>query len=300
MKLLITGSLQASEKDLEAVAALGHEIVLHPDERVPVEHPEEFEGAVCNSIFHYTSHEGFTRLKYLQITSAGYDRVPMEWVRERGIALHNADGVYSPAMAEWTVMRILEHLKHVPQGFRNQLAARHKKDWKWQELTGKNILMAGFGAYGRETAKRLKPFGAHLTVVNRSLKEDANVDAFYTLDRFPELLPEADILILALAHTPQTHHMLGDAALQSMKPGSFLINAARGGLIDESALIRALQEGPLAGAALDVYETEPLAPESPLWTLENVLLSPHNSFVGDHDHERMMRVVLGNLRDFKE
>lgn len=299
MKLLVTGSLGATEKDLEALAALGHEIVLHPDERVPVEHPEQFEGAVCNSIFHYTTHEGFTHLKYLQITSAGYDRVPMEWVRKRGITLHNADGVYSPAMAEWTVMRILELLKHVPQGFRNQLAARHKKDWKWQELTGKNVLLAGFGAYGREVVKRLRPFGARLTVVNRSRKEDANVDDFCTLDKFPELLPQADILILALAHSPQTHHILDDAALMSMKPGSYLVNAARGGLIDESALLRALREGPLAGAALDVYETEPLAPESPLWTLENVLLSPHNSFVGDHDHERMMQVVIRNLKAFQ-
>ncbi|MBO4839172.1 MAG: D-2-hydroxyacid dehydrogenase [Lachnospiraceae bacterium] len=299
MKLLVTGSLGATEKDLEALAALGHEIVLHPDERVPVEDPERFDGAVCNSLFHYTTHEGFTNLRYLQITSAGYDRVPMDWVRARGITVHNANGVYSPAMAEWTIMRILELLKHVPQGFRNQLAARHKKDWKWQELTGKNVLLAGFGAYGREIAKRLKPFGARLTVVNRSLKEDANVDEFCTLDKFPELLPQADILILALAHSPQTHHILDDAALQSMKPGSYLINAARGGLIDEPALLRALQEGPLAGAALDVYETEPLAPESPLWTLENVLLSPHNSFVGDHDHERMMQVVIGNLKAFQ-
>ncbi|MBQ6076204.1 MAG: D-2-hydroxyacid dehydrogenase [Lachnospiraceae bacterium] len=300
MKLLVTGSLGATEKDLEALAALGHEIVLHPDERVPVEHPEQFEGAVCNSIFHYTTHEGFTNLRYLQITSAGYDRVPMEWVRKRGITLHNADGVYSPAMAEWTVMRILELLKHVPQGFRNQLAARHKKDWKWGELTGKNVLLAGFGAYGREVAKLLRPFGARLTVVNRSRKEDANVDDFRTLDKFPELLPQADILILALAHSPQTHHILDDAALKSMKLGSYLVNAARGGLIDESALLQALREGPLAGAALDVYETEPLAPESPLWTLENVLLSPHNSFVGDHDHERMMQVVIGNLKAFRE
>ena len=165
--------------------------------------------------------------------------------------------------------------------------------------TEKNVLLAGFGAYGREVAKRLRPFVARLTVVNRSRKEDANVDEFRTLDKFPELLPQADILILALAHSPQTHHILDDAALKSMKPGSYLVNAARGGLIDESALLRALREGPLAGAALDVYEAEPLAPESPLWTLENVLLSPHNSFVGDHDHERMMQVVIGNLKAFQ-
>ena len=296
MKLLVTGSLSATEEDLVAIQALGHEVTHHPDERVPVEHPEEFEGAICNSLFHYTTHEGFTNLKYLQITTAGYDRVPMDWVKENGIALYNADGVYSPPMAEWTIMRILELLKHVPSGFRYQLGALHKKDWNWQELTAKEVLLVGFGAYGREIAKRLKPFGAHLTVLNRTIKEDPNVDAFYSLEKLPELLPQADILILAIGHTPETHHLLDAAALQSMKPGSLLINAARGGLIDEPALIEALKEGPLAGAALDVYETEPLPPESPLWQLENVLLSPHNSFAGDFNHERMMEVVLRNLK----
>ena len=300
MKLLVTGSLGASQQDIEAIKALGHDIILHPDERIPVEDPETFEGAICNSIFHYTGWEGFTKLRYLQITSAGYDRVPSSFLNNPGITLHNADGVYAPAMAEWTIMRILELLKHVPQGFRHQLAAEYKKDWKWQELTNKNILMAGFGAYGREVARRLKPFGSRLTVVNRSLKEDPHVDAFYPLSRFKELLPQADILILALGLMPDTRHLLDEEALKSMKPGSLLINAARGGLIHEAALVQSLEKGPLAGAALDVYETEPLLPESPLWQLNNVLLSPHNSFVGDHNHERMMTVVLKHLRQYDE
>ena len=300
MKLLVTGSLGAGAEDLEQLRALGHEITLHPDERIPVQDPAQYEGIIGNSLFHYTGHEGFSSLRYLQITSAGYDRVPAAFMNNPGIQLHNADGVYSPAMAEWTIMRILELLKHVPQGFRSQLAGEYKKDWKWQELTGKNILLAGFGAYGRELAGRLKPFGACLTVVNRSPKEDANVDVFYPLSRFRELLPKADILILALGLSPETHHMLDAEALRSMKPGSLLINAARGGLIDEDALIHSLKNGPLSGAALDVYETEPLPPESPLWQLENVLLSPHNSFMGDRNHERMMAVVIRNLKQFEK
>lgn len=296
MKLLVTGSLGASPEDLEAIRALGHEVTLHPDERIPVEHPEAFEGAICNSIFHYTTHEGFTGLKHLQITSAGYDRVPLDWVKEKGIRLFNAGGAYAPPMAEWTLMRILEFLKHVPQGFRNQLAGEYKKDRNWQELGEKSVLLLGFGAYGREIAKRLKPFGAHLTVLNRTVRQDPHVDAFYPLEKLPELLPQADILILAIGHSPETHHILNEKALQSMKPGSLLINAARGGLIDEPALINALQKGPLAGAALDVFETEPLPADSPLWKLDNVLISPHNSFSGEWNHKRMMEVVLRNLQ----
>ena len=300
MKLLVTGSLAATQEDLEALRALGHEITLHPDERIPVEHPEQFEGAICNSLFHYTSHEGFNNLRFLQITSAGYDRVPLDWVRQQGIRLYNVDGAYAPPMAEWTLMRILELLKMVPLFFRQQLAGVYQKNRQWQELWGKEVLLVGYGAYGREIVKRLKPFGPRITVVNRTQKEDADVDAFLPLDQLPRLLPEADILILAVGLNPQTLHLINEEALQSMKPGSLLINAARGKLIDEEALIRALRKGPLGGAALDVFETEPLPPDSPLWQLDNVLLSPHNSFVGNRNHERMMHSVLKHLQEYGE
>ena len=148
MKLLITGSLGATEEDIRAIEALGHEVTVHKDERVPADHPERYEGVIGNSLFYYTGHEGFTSLKYLQITSAGYDRVPMDWVRERGIKIFNADGVYSGPMAEWTVMRILELLKHVPQGFRNQLAGSYKRDLGWQELTDKEVCIQALAPMG--------------------------------------------------------------------------------------------------------------------------------------------------------
>ena len=300
MRLLVTGSLEATGEDLKQLEALGHEVTLHPDERIPVDHPEQYEGIIGNSLFHYCGHEGFTSLKYLQVTSAGLDRVPLDWVRERSITLHNADGVYSAPMAEWTLMRILELLKHVPASFRHQLAGQYKKDRGWQELGGKKVLIVGFGAYGREIAKRLKAFDALVNVANRSLKEDPNVDAFHPLTALPDLLPEADILVLAIAAAPETRHLIGEKELSSMKPGSLLINAARGALIDEAALIRALKNGPLAGAALDVFEKEPLPADSPLWQLENVLLSPHNSFSGENNHARMIRMVLRHLKAFSE
>ena len=300
MKILVTGSLGANEQDLQDLAALGHEITLHPDERVPVEHPEQYEGVIGNSLFYYGDYSGFTSLKYFQATSAGLDRLPLDWMRERNITLRNAEGVYSAPMAEWTLMRILELLKHVPQGFRYQIGGQYKKDWKWGELGGKTVLLAGFGAYGREIAKRLKAFGTKLLVVNRSLKSDPNVDEFHLLSDLPALLPQADILIMAMALTQETRHIVSRELLQSMKPGSLVINAARGPLIDEAALVEALQNGPLAGAALDVFEKEPLAADSPLWKLENVLISPHNSFVGNRNHERMMKLVLNNLQKFAE
>lgn len=300
MKFLVTGSLGADENDIRAIEALGHEVTLHPDERVPAEHPEQYEGMISNSLLYYTGHEGFTSLRYLQITSAGLDRIPLDWVRERGIKLCNAEGVYSGPMAEWTVMRILELLRRVPQDFRMQLAGEYKRDFKWQELAGKKVFLAGFGAYGREIAKRLKPFGVTLTVFNRSRKEDPNVDEFLPLSELKERLPEADILVLAVALTGETRHLIDADAFARMKRGALLVNASRGPVVDEAALVTALTDGTLAGAALDVFETEPLPADSPLWKLENVLLSAHNSYFGNNNHRRMMELVLKNLREYGE
>ncbi len=300
MKFLVTGSLGADENDIRAIEALGHEVTLHPDERVPADHPEQYEGMIGNSLLYYTGHEGFTSLRYLQITSAGLDRIPLDWVRERGIKLCNAEGVYSGPMAEWTVMRILELLRRVPQDFRMQLAGEYKRDFKWQELAGKKVFLAGFGAYGREIAKRLRPFGVTLTVFNRSRKEDPNVDEFLPLSELKERLPEADILVLAVGLAAETRHLIDTDAFARMKRGALLVNASRGPVVDEAALVTALTDGTLAGAALDVFETEPLPADSPLWKLENVLLSAHNSYFGNNNHRRMMELVLKNLREYGE
>ncbi len=300
MKFLVTGSLGADENDIRAIEALGHEVTLHPDERVPAEHPEQYEGMISNSLLYYTGHEGYTSLRYLQITSAGLDRIPLDWVRERGIKLCNAEGVYSGPMAEWTVMRILELLRRVPQDFRMQLAGEYKRDFKWQELAGKTVFLAGFGAYGREIARRLKPFGVTLTVFNRSRKEDPNVDEFLPLSELKARLPEADILILAVGLAAETRHLIDADAFARMKRGALLVNASRGPIVDEAALVAALTDGSLAGAALDVFETEPLPADSPLWKLENVLLSAHNSYFGNNNHRRMMELVLKNLREYGE
>ena len=300
MKFLVTGSRGADENDIRAIEALGHEVTLHPDERVPADHPEQYEGMIGNSLLYYTGHEGFTSLRYLQITSAGLDRIPLDWVRERGIKLCNAEGVYSGPMAEWTVMRILELLRRVPQDFRMQLAGEYKRDFKWQELAGKKVFLAGFGAYGREIAKRLRPFGVTLTVFNRSRKEDLNVDEFLPLSELKERLPEADILVLAVGLAAETRHLIDTDAFARMKRGALLVNASRGPVVDEAALVTALTDGTLAGAALDVFETEPLPADSPLWKLENVLLSAHNSYFGNNNHRRMMELVLKNLREYGE
>ena len=295
MKTIITGALQATAEELEQLRTLGLEITLHRDEKAKVDNPEQFEAAVCNGLFLYNDISKFKNLKYIQLTSAGMDRVPLDYTESHGIEVHNAAGVYSVPMAEWTIMRILELYKNANKLFENQKAHRWEKGRNWQELTGKTSCIVGFGAYGQETAKRLKAFDVNVQIVNRSKKTSPFVDLFYSMDELDVALSKADIVILAIALTPETRGLIGEKQFSRMKNTAILVNAARGALIDECALVEALCAGKIAGAALDVFAEEPLQAESQLWQMENTLISSHNSFVGEKNHQRLMKVIETNL-----
>lgn len=298
MKTLITGALGASDVELDMFRASGMEITLHPDERKPVESPEQFETVICNGLFLYNDISTFSNLKVIQLTSAGYDRVPMDYIRTYGIEIHNAAGVYSIPMAEWTIMRILELYKNARELYKNQAAHEWEKDRTWMELSGKTACIVGFGAYGQETAKRLKAFDVRVLAVNRTVKTSQWVDVFYDLKQLEDCLSQADIIILAIALTEETRRLMNQARFRVVKPGAIFINAARGGLVDKTALREALESGRIAGAALDVFEVEPLPAESPFWNSNRVLISPHNSFVGKHNHDRLIKCVIANLADW--
>lgn len=296
MKTLVTGVFNLDEYRRSALEALGLELTFHKDERTPVAHPEQFEAVICNGLFSFQNIEIFTDLKYIQLTSAGMDRVPMDYIRARGITIRNAAGVYSVPMAEWTVLRLLELYKNASALVNNQHDTRWEKDRGWLELEGRTVCIVGFGNYGAETAKRLKAFGMNVFAVNRSEKESPFVDRWYPLDRLEDALASADAVILAIALTAETRNLISRERLAKMKQGAVLINAARGGLVDEDALVEALDVGHLSGAALDVFCTEPLPENSPLWHHPRVLISPHNSFVGDNNQTRLTNIVLNNLK----
>lgn len=299
MKAIITGALQATQEDLDILRAMGLEITLHQDERQEVQHPEQFEIAVCNGLFLYNDIHRFTNLKYIQLTSAGMDRVPLDYIQGKGITLYNAAGVYSVPMAEWTLMRILELYKNAGNAYENQQVRRWEKDRSWQELAGKTACIVGFGAYGLETAKRLKAFDVKVTVVNRTKKQSPWVDAFFPLEELDDALKGADLVIMAIALTEQTQHFMNAERFAAMKQNALFINAARGGLVDETALLNALQTGKLSGAALDVFETEPLPADNAIWNTGNLLLSPHNAFVGEKNHSRLISIVFEDLKKCK-
>lgn len=289
MNILVTGAFQLNSKELAELEAVGHRVLVHPDERIPVEQPERYEAVVCNGLFLYNPIERFTNLRLIQLTSAGLDRVPLDYVRAHGIELHNAAGVYSVPMAEFAVCGILQLYKQSHFFAANQAQHKWEKHRGLLELSGKRACILGCGDVGREIAKRLHAFGCHITGVNRTVRVLPDFDEVLPLDKLAETAAACDILVCCIALTPETRGIVSEEIFDRLHDGAVFVNVARGALADEAALTKWLQNG--GHAVLDVFEEEPLPESSPLWDMENVILTPHNSFVGDGNRARLWRCI---------
>ena len=293
MNVLVTGAFQLNSGEREQLEAAGHKVFVHGDERAPVDSPERYEAVVCNGLFLYNSIERFTSLRLIQLTSAGLDRVPLDDIWARGIALHNAAGVYSVPMAEFAVCGILQLYKQSRFFAANQAQHKWEKHRGLLELSGKRVCILGCGDVGREIAKRLKAFGCHITGVNRTVRELPDFDELLPLDKLADAAAACDILVCCIALTPETRGIVSEEIFGRLHDGAIFVNVARGALADEAALTKWLQNG--GCAVLDVFAEEPLPESSPLWDMENVLLTPHNSFVGEGNRARLWETIKENL-----
>ena len=289
MNILVTGAFQLNSKELAELEAVGHRVFVHPDERIPVEQPERYEAVVCNGLFLYNSIERFTSLRLIQLTSAGLDRVPLDYIRNHGIELHNAAGVYSVPMAEFAIGGILQLYKQSRFFAANQAQRKWEKHRGLLELSGKRACILGCGDVGREIAKRLKAFACRIIGVNRTVRALPDFDEVLPLDKLPDAAAVCDVLICCIALTPETRGIVNKEVFDHLPAGTIFVNIARGALTDEAALTVWLQSG--GHAVLDVFEEEPLPETSPLWDMENVILTPHNSFVGDGNRERLCETI---------
>lgn len=289
MNVLVTGAFQLNSSELAALEAAGHKVFTHPDERALVEHPERYEAVVCNGLFLYNPIERFTNLRLIQLTSAGLDRVPLDYVRTHGIELYNAAGVYSVPMAEFAVCGILQLYKQSRFFEANQAQHKWEKHRGLLELSDKRVCILGCGDVGREIAKRLKAFACRIIGVNRTVRALPDFDEVLPLDKLPDAVAVCDILICCIALTPETRGIVSKEVFDRLPTDAIFVNVARGALADETALTVWLQNG--GRAVLDVFEEEPLPEPSPLWDMENVILTPHSSFVGDRNRARLWRCI---------
>lgn len=299
IKLLLTGAFNYTEKQFDDLQALGYDITFIQDEREEVSFDvSEFEVVVCNNLFLYNDISKFNKLKAVQLTSAGVDRVPLNYIKENKIQLYNAKNVYSVPMAEWVVLKILEIYKKSKIFWKNQENHTWKKERELFELTNKNIGIIGFGDVGIEVSKRLKAFGTNITAINRSKVDSKYIDKYVPLSELDNVLPEMDIIILTVASTPETKHLINKQQLNLMHNNAVLINVARGDLMNQEELIKSLDNNKFLGVALDVFEEEPLI-ESSLWDYDNVHITPHNSFVSETNNDNLYNVIFNNLKTIK-
>ncbi|WP_293905017.1 D-2-hydroxyacid dehydrogenase [Phenylobacterium sp.] len=200
-------------------------------------------------------------------------------------------------MADYVMWGVLDVLQRGPE----RRAAQAAGEWSrttFREIAGTRWTLVGFGAIGRGVAVRAKAFGAHITGVRRNPADDPVADRIAALADLPGLLPDTDVLVLCAPLTPETRHIANAAAFGRMKPGSILVNVGRGPLVDEPALLAALDKGAPAHAVLDVFETEPLAADSPFWTHPAVTLTPHSSGMSAGNTPRNDVIFVENLRRF--
>ncbi len=243
--------------------------------------------------------ERAVKLRWIQSVSAGVDRMDVDDYRH--LTLTNASGVAAVPMAEYVIGQMLLFAKGFPRMFRRQQERTWDRQFEAQEIEGKCCGIVGMGAIGGETARRARALGMRVLATRRSVTSRGSDDLAHELlppADLPYLLAESDYVVLAMPLTPETRGMIGAAELALMKPSAVLINVARGAVVDEQALITALRDGTIAGAGLDVFEREPLPADSPLWEMENVVVTPHFSAGSERYAARAAIIVCDNLRRY--
>ena len=293
MKVLVTGAFGQIDALKARFPEVSFEFWQSEKESVPT--PDEYDGVICNALLSLQDVTAFSHLRFVQLTAAGYDRVPLQFLTERGVRVYNAGDAYAIPMAEAAVWGVLT-LYRKGKAF-IESAKRHA--WEKQkglcEMNAKRVCVVGCGNYGHACARLFSAFGCFVTGVNRNAQKMPEFDEMFDIMRLKKALENADIIVCALPLTEQTRGLFDKEVLAACKRGAVLVNLSRGKIVCEQDMILALQSGQLGGAVLDVFDVEPLDKDSPLWEMEQVILTPHNAYAGDGMEKRLLDVVCRNL-----
>ena len=297
MNLLLTGAWSDARNAIAQLEQAGHAAVFLQHECDPLPCPYDWvEGVVCNGLFLHHNIEKFPSLRFIQLISAGFDRANMEYIQKKNIEIHNARGVYSIPMAEFALCGVLQLYKQAFFFHKTQKKHLWEKNRDLKELFGQTVCIVGCGNVGTECALRFSALGCKVIGVDLYPTENTVFSQVFPLEHLTQALPKSDVVILTLPLTQESHHLFNTEVFKAFKPGSILVNIARGAVVDTSALTEALKQEILSGAVLDVFEEEPLTQDSPLWDMKNVLVTPHNSFVGNNNATRLRDIVFRNLK----
>lgn len=239
------------------------------------------------------------RLKWIHVLSAGLELMPFEPIAERDILVTNARGIHRIQMSEYTLGMILNLVRRSYDFYEQQKRSEWNRDIRVGEAFGKTVGIVGFGAIGDAIAERAKAFGMRVLAMKRTTTNKPNyVDELYTPDQKIEMLRHSDFVVVILPHTPETTHFIGEDELNEMKSSAYLINIARGKIVDSEELLRSVREQKIAGAVLDVFDEEPLPSDHPFWKEENIILTPHVSGRSPNYMQRAVDIFMDNLKEY--
>ena len=301
MKIVLLESLgvsdQVLQKHVQKLEKMGHTFAAYEKNTDPAAQLENMKDAdvvmLANMPLAESAVNGAENLKFIDVAFTGVDHIPVAAAKKRGIAVSNASGYATQAVAELCISFMIQLLRNVEKTEKSCRSGGTKAGLIGNLLCGKTVGIVGAGAIGKKTAALCKAFDCTVIAYNRSKVSDPSIDRQVSLE---ELLAESDIVSLHVPLTDATRGLIGKEQLAQMKKTAFLINTARGGVADQDALAVALREGQIAGAALDVFDKEPPLPEDhPLLHTPNTIVTPHIGFASEESLEQRADIVFENL-----
>lgn len=298
MRALVS-ELDTLPNDIETrlkTLGLTYDIILESDK---ITHPEKYDCVFGANHVKKLGLDKFTNLRWIQSSYAGYNNLPVDEWKSKGIMFTNAKDVFSDPIAEWVVLYILMYYKNAILNY--QLQTKHVWERKHNlELENMNVCIIGIGSIGQAIRKRLEPFNVHFIGVNTKGTPTEGFSSVYAVKEIETAVMMSDIVIVTLPLNEHTYHLFDRELIQKMKKGSILLNVGRGRIIDEEALIEALESNHLGFCALDVMAIEPVEKESKLWDCKNLLITPHVSGTGDYTKERLWEIFAYNCHQFSK
>ena len=252
----------------------------------------------CQAVITFVNRESFLDLEWVHSIQAGVDRFDRDRFEEAGVVLSNSTGIHGDAIGETVAAQVLM----LARRFHVHVANQRQREWsqpEWDDawtVAGEQACVVGLGGLGRGIVDRLTALGLDVVGVRRTPTPEPGVDRVYPPSELHEAIANARFVVLAVPLVEETRHLIDGEALSAMRTDAYLVNVARGGVVDQSALLDALEDGEVAGAALDVFESEPLPEGSPLWDLEEVIVSPHcGAFTRDY-YRHIATIVRESIR----
>ncbi|WP_434297780.1 phosphoglycerate dehydrogenase [Clostridium sporogenes] len=289
------------KENMKKIENLGYDITVINEKEIQYKDQlKDIEVMVCYNPFNTLDISLMKNLKWIQLSSTGVDQVPKDVVLKNNIIVTNNNGGYSIPIAEWIVLKTLELLKNSKEFYKKQQNKIWKLDTSLLELWGKTIGFIGTGSIAKEAAKRFSAFNVNILGVNTKGRDVEYFNKCYPKDNIKEMVSKCDVVIVSIPYTKETENLVDENVLSSMKDGALFINISRGTIVDEKRLIENLKLEKIKGAALDVFEEEPLFKDNPIWALENVIITPHNSWISEKRNIRRFDIIYENLKIYKE